>query len=231
MAYAGGSWLPVGCNGAFRQSLDVAAARVVEVADAFFAEVGRGYSIKVRSSGQDEDLAAACDAAGLARFEEAPQMLCRQALPVRALPDGVRLRWVDHAAGVADFVAINAEAYAIYGMPEDVLPDMFGRPDVVLADQRVSMVVAYRGDEPVATSLVFVSDGTASLQWVGTRSSARGLGLGEAVTVATTNRAFERGAGACTLQASTMGAPLYARLGYETVYRYAEYVRWSAPAG
>jgi hypothetical protein len=32
-----------------------------------------------------------------------------------------------------------------------------------------------------------------------------------------------------TLQASAMGEPLYARLGYETQYHYREYVRWEAP--
>ncbi len=134
---------------------------------------------------------------------------------------------MDDAAGVGDFVTVNAEAYAVYGMPSDVIADMFDRPDAVLADPALAMVVAYREEAPVAAALVYVSDGTASLQWVGTRSEARGLRLGEAVTVWTTNEAFERGAGSCTLQASVMGAPLYRKLGYETLYRYAEYVRWS----
>ena len=47
-----------------------------------------------------------------------------------------------------------------------------------------------------------------------------------------TNLAFEHGASSCTLQASPMGAPLYLGLGYETIYHYAEFVRWpKAPAG
>ena len=41
-----------------------------------------------------------------------------------------------------------------------------------------------------------------------------------------TNLAFEHGASSCTLQASPMGEPIYLRLGYETIYRYEEYVRW-----
>jgi hypothetical protein len=231
LAYAGGSWLPIGCNGAFRLSDDVAPALVIDVADAFFAGVGRGFSIKVRDSGQDEDLRAACVAAGFDAFgETAPQMACRR--PVAAvppLPSGARLARVEDASGLRDFVTVNAEAYSVYGMPSDVIGDMFDRPGAVLADPALAMVVAYRDEAPAAAALVYVSDGTASLQWVGTRSEARGLRLGEAVTVWTTNEAFERGAGSCTLQASVMGAPLYGKLGYETLYRYAEYVRWTAP--
>jgi GNAT superfamily N-acetyltransferase len=229
VAFASGSWLPIGCNGAFRTSDVVPASSVIEAADAFFAEVGRGYSIKVRDDGPDEDLRAACDAAGVTAFESSPQMACRQRLVAPELPTGVELRRVVDAAGLADFVSIDAEAYATYGMPEDVIGDMVARADVVLNDPRTAFVVAYREGEPMATSLVYVSEGTASLQWVGTRPAARGLGLGAAVTVWATNEAFDRGAGSCTLQASTMGAPLYAKLGYETLYHYAEHVRWETP--
>jgi ribosomal protein S18 acetylase RimI-like enzyme len=233
LAYAGGSWLPVGCNGAFRTDDSVAPAVLLEVANAFFTEHGRGYSVKARDTGADDDLAAACEAHGLAAFgDPAPEMLCRSRLPVPDLPAGVTLRRVDDVAGVTAFSSVNAEAYATYGMPEDVLPAMFDRPEAVLADAErdTAIVVAWRDDRPLATALVFVSDGTASLQWVGTRPEARQLHLGAAVTVWATNEAFDRGAATCTLQASVMGEPLYRRLGYETLFHYREYVCWTAPS-
>jgi hypothetical protein len=232
LAYAGGSWLPVGCNGAFRLSDGVSPSVVLEVADAFFGERKRGYCVQVRDNGPDEDLRQICEAGGLVTFgDPAPEMICRQPLAVPGLAPGVELRRVDNAGGVADFTAVNAEAYATYGMPLDVLVDMFDRPEAVLAEPDLAMVVAYRDDMPVAAALVFMSDGIASLQWVGTRPEARGLHLGAAVTVWTTNEAFERGASACTLQASSMGEPLYRRLGYETLYHYREYVRWRSGRG
>ena len=83
--------------------------------------------------------------------------------------------------------------------------------------------------EPVATAMVYESDGVAGLQWVGTVPAARTGGLGALVTVAATNLAFDHGASSCTLQASPMGAPLYLRLGYETIYHYSEHVRWPRP--
>jgi ribosomal protein S18 acetylase RimI-like enzyme len=184
--------------------------------------------VKVRDSGQDEDLREACEAAGLEGFgDPEPQMVCWKPLAVPELPAGVVLQRVEDAAGVADFVSVNAEAYATYGMPDDVVPAMFDRPEAVLSDPDVAMIVASRDGRALATAMVYVSDGTASLQWVGTRPEARQLSLGAAVTVWTTNEAFDRGAASCTLQASTMGAPLYRRLGYETLYHYNEYVRWT----
>ena len=99
----------------------------------------------------------------------------------------------------------------------------------MLEDPAASIVVARRADQPVATAMVYESDGVASLQWVGTVPSARGTGLGALVTVAPTNLAFDHGASSCSLQASPMGESVYLRLGYETIYHYDEYVRWPKP--
>ena len=75
---------------------------------------------------------------------------------------------------------MNAEAYATYGMPPEVLTDLFDEVPAVLQDSAASIVVARRDDEPIATAMVYASDGVASLQWVGTvpggaraRASAR----------------------------------------------------------
>ncbi|HXY26867.1 MAG TPA: GNAT family N-acetyltransferase, partial [Acidimicrobiales bacterium] len=105
------------------------------------------------------------------------------------------------------------------------------RPEAVLGDPSAHIVLATRGDEAVATAMAYESDGVASLQWVGTIPAARGVGLGALVTVVATNLAFGRGASSCTLQASPMGEPVYRRLGYESLYRWAEYVRWPRPPG
>ena len=144
-------------------------------------------------------------------------------------PAEVSLREVRDEEGVADFAAVNTDAYATYGMPAEVFVDMFDRPGRMLACAQTSIVVGYQGNRPVATALSFVSDGVGCLQWVGTVPDARHLSLGRLVTEWATNAAFERGATSVTLQASAMGEPLYARLGYETQYHYREYVRWEAP--
>ena len=59
------------------------------------------------------------------------------------------------------------------------------------------------------------------MYFVGTVEAARGLGIGELVTRAVTDRAFDLGAAAVTLQASPMGEAIYARMGYVAAYRYS----------
>ncbi len=227
---AGGTWIPVVANGAFRADDALGGGELIARADAFFGNLARGYSVKVRDSGEDEDLRVACGAAGLEPFgDPVPQMIRHGPLEAAAPVDGVVLRPVVDAQGVQDFITVNAEAYGTYGMPADVLADLFDQPAVLLEDPAAHIVVATREGRPIATAMMFESDGVAGLQWVGTVPGARTGGLGALVTVAVTNLAFERGASSCTLQASPMGAPLYLRLGYETIYHYSEHVRWPRP--
>lgn len=227
---AGGSWLPVVANCAFRTEPGVGGSDLIGHAESFFGRLARGFSVKVRDTGEDDDLRDACGAAGLEQFgSPVPQMLVLAPLPDANGIDGVMLDEVDDEAGVADFVAVNAEAYATYGMPAEVLPELFDKATALAEDPAAHVMVARRDGVPLATAMTFDSDGVASLQWVGTVPSARGSGLGALVTTLTTNSAFERGASSCTLQASPMGEPIYRALGYETVYRYAEYVRWPQP--
>ena len=123
---AGGTWIPVVANGAYREDDSMPGDELIARADAFFGAMARGYSIKVRDNGQDEDLRAACLAAGLDAFGDAtPEMLCPSPLPDGDLPVGVEVRWVDDEAGLRDFLAVNAVAYATYGMPGEVIGDLF----------------------------------------------------------------------------------------------------------
>ena len=227
---ASGTWIPVVANGAFRSDDALNGSALVAAADAFFSSLKRGFTIKVRDSGEDDDLRAACLRAGLELFgDPVPEMVCRAPLSDLPVIDGVTVSLVDDDAGLRDFVNVNAEAYATYGMPPEVLVDVFDELGAVQADSAASIVVARRDEQPVATAMVYESDGVASVQWVGTVPAARGTGIGALVTVMVTNLAFAHGASSCSLQASPMGASVYHGLGYETMYHYEEYVRWSAP--
>jgi hypothetical protein len=230
LLFATGSWIPINCNGAFRLDPDVAAEEVVERADNFFDELGRGYCVKVRDTGDDDDLRAACQAAGLEKFRSGePQMVLNAPLPDVSPAPGVELRIVTTEAQVVDFSRVNEDAYAIYGMPPDQVAALFSRPANMLACADAISVVAYRDGEPLSAAQVYLSHGIAGVYWVGTVSAARGKGLAESVTRVVGNMAFDRGARFSTLQASTMGEPVYRRMGYVELYRYEDYVRWSAP--
>ena len=227
---AGGTWIPVVANGAFRTDDSLGGAALIDKADAFFKDLGRGYTVKVRDGGEDDDVRHACAQAGLELFgDPVPEMIRREPLPAASPVEGVSVHVVEDEADLRDFIAVNAAAYATYGMPADVHPDLFDEIDRVLQDAAASIVVARRGREAMATAMAYESDGVASLQWVGTVPGARGMGLGALVTVASTNLAFDHGASSVSLQASPMGESVYHRLGYETIFHYGEYVRWPKP--
>jgi hypothetical protein len=229
---AGGTWIPVVANSAFRSDDALDGAELVARADTFFAGLTRGFSVKVRETGADDDVRKACESAGMERFgAPVPEMIRSRPIPDPPTLEGVTLRTVDDTAGLHDFIAVNGEAYGTYGMPAEVLAELFDEPERVIDDPCAHIVVASRAGAPVATAMTYESDGVASLQWVGTVPSARTAGLGALVTIAATNVAFAHGASSCTLQASPMGEPLYLQLGYETIYHYTEHVRWPKPAG
>ena len=230
---AGGTWIPVVVNGAFRSDDSLPGDQLITRAEAFFTGMARGFSVKVRDSGEDEDLRQACEAEGLQTFGDAvPQMICRAPLPARS-PTRRGRPTADRRRGgrAATFITVNAEAYGTYGMPPEVHADLFDMPALVIEDTAASVVVARRGGEPIATAMTYESDGVASLQWVGTVPAARTAGLGALVTIAGDEPRFAHGASSCSLQASPMGEPIYRKLGYETAYHYGEYVRWPKPPG
>ena len=230
LLFATGTWVPVLANGAVRFDDRVDAKMVVDLAREWFVPRRRGYTIVVRDLPVDDDLRVACQDAGLNTFgEPSPEMVCRRRLEDRAPPQGVELRWVSTEDDVADFAAVNAAAYATYGMPEGALPATFSLPQRLLDSRHVRSVIAYNGATPLAAAQTFASHGIACVTWVGTVPEGRGRGLGEAVTRAVTNAGFDMGARVNTLQASVMGAPIYRRMGYETIYHYDNYVALTPP--
>lgn len=227
LLFATGTEFPVTCNGVVRIDPTVSAGAVLEVADAWFGTKGRGYSVAtVELDDRDEDLRAAAEARGLLRIMDSPAMVCEARLADAVAPAGVELRWIDQPAQVADAVAINDAAYQSLGMPAQVIVDQIRVPEAMLAPH-VRTVVAYEGEVPLATAQVLLSHGIAGVYYVGTVDAARGRGLAELVTRAVTNEGFDRGAAFVTLQASSMGEPIYRRMGYRDAYRYVTHARFA----
>ncbi|HEY2429692.1 MAG TPA: GNAT family N-acetyltransferase, partial [Acidimicrobiales bacterium] len=168
------------------------------------------------------------EAACLRPVGAGPEMVCRTRLADVPVGEGVELRWASDEAGINDFIAVNSDAYSTYGMPREVVAETIVDPRRVLVPH-IHTVVAYVEGAPVAAAQTVLSHGIAGVYWVGTVEAARGRGLGEAVTRAVTNRAFDLGARINTLQASPMGEPIYTRMGYETIFRHRTFVRFSPP--
>ena len=80
---------------------------------------------------------------------------------------------------------------------------------------------AYVDGEIASTATLVVSDDVAGIYNVATPPAFRRRGLGEAVTAAAVAEGGRRGCRIATLQASAMGLPIYERMGFRTVARWA----------
>jgi ribosomal protein S18 acetylase RimI-like enzyme len=219
MLFAGASDFPAYNNGVHRVDDSVPGTVVVEKARAFFAARGRGFSLWVRDTGEDEDLREAAEAAGIVAFGDSPQMVCRARLEDRPLPAGVEIRMVTDAAGARDYADIVGPAYVSLGAPEAANRSHFNGPNALLTGPQMQSAVAYLEGAPVSCAQILVSHGIAGVYWVGSLEAARGRGIAEAVTRYVTNLGFDFGAADVQLQASSMGEPVYRRMGYEDAYR------------
>jgi hypothetical protein len=227
LLFAAASDFPVSMNGVIRLDRSAPAATVVDLAEAWFGERGRGYSVSTSGHGDgDADLVAEAEARGLLRIMDTPAMVCDARLADGAAPDGIELRLASTPEDIAAFVAINDAAYQSLGMPAEVIATSVLAPERVLAPH-VRTVIAWEGDQPLATAQILLSHGIAGVYYVGTVEAARGRGLAELVTRTVTNLGFDLGARMVTLQASSMGDPIYRRMGYRELYRYTTHTRFA----
>lgn len=219
LLYAGGHPLPAHVNGFFRTDDSADPAAVLRQAQEFFGERGRGFSAWLRDSGEDDDLTEAAREAGMAEIGTYPEMACDEPIGAPTPGEGIELRRVTEPEGVRDMLRICAPAYAVYGAPEEIFdPDRFVAERAL--EPHVITFNAYDGATAVSTATAILSNGIAGIWLVGTLPGAERRGLARACTAAAHDAALEHGAALTTLEASPMGAPLYPRMGYRTLFGY-----------
>jgi GNAT superfamily N-acetyltransferase len=143
--------------------------------------------------------------------------------PSIASPEGVTIQRVANAEALADWVRIALDPLglppeweapllvmetALGWSPEDVYQRFLGKLD----------------GHPVACSSVFLGAGVAGLHTVRTLAGARRKGIGTAISLAPLRHARERGYRVGVLSASSLGEPVYRRLGFGDYCRLSAYV-------
>lgn len=191
------------------------AALVDEVRD-HYGSVGLPFALYFRDDVTPE-LADACAAAGMVEHWQVPLMVLDPIPTIPEPPAGLRVERLD---------AANADVYASviaagFGAPHELAVALFGR-GLAAATEFVGLL-GYLDGEPVATSAVFVGAGVAGVYNVATVPSARGRGVGAAMTWAAVAAGAEAGATASILQASEAGQPVYERMGYGVPARYRQF--------
>jgi Acetyltransferase (GNAT) domain len=156
---------------------------------------------------------------GLGLVGHPPLMLRPPGPPLDQRWTACTLRWVVGGQGVVDAERVLVEGYPL---PElQPLQPGSALDSRLLADD-TRLVVAYDGDEPVATAAAHSACGVTLVENVATLPAARGKGAGTAVTAAATTAFAGQPA---VLIASDAGQPIYQRLGYLRVERWTAWLR------
>jgi GNAT superfamily N-acetyltransferase len=216
---------PVLVNSALRTgSMD--GKEVLNRAQAFFGKLGHGWETWIREDA-DADLRQAAETSGLCAAPQLIGMVLDSSPDLRDVPRDVEFVWVGDAHGVRDFANVAADGFheEAPGL-SDLIRTIFSERRSLIAPDTAAFVVRYKG-EPAATALAMVKEDVAWIGWVATRRQFRGLGLGRLATAAATRAGFMLGAKFASLEATTMGVPVYQRLGFREIVRYRNY--W--PAG
>ena len=206
---------PIIINTAFRTDPRVAPADALARSRTFYGALGHGFTLGT-SDHADADLEGAAAEAGWTRAIELPAMVRRARLADRCLPAGASIRRVDPSLEIDAFRAVVRDGFASDADEIAAVEAVFSTPTALAAPDTVGVLASLDGRD-VAVAMVDVIEGTGYVGWVGTLPAFRRRGLGELVTRAATNAAFELGADLVALGAYPMGLPLYTNMGCETV--------------
>jgi ribosomal protein S18 acetylase RimI-like enzyme len=126
----------------------------------------------------------------------------------------------------ADSLAASIDAAVVgFGGSQQVMETIYG---VLATTADATIFEARVGDVVVATACAWVSDGCVGIFNVATTPAHRRRGYGRAVTEHAVRAGFAAGADLAWLQASELGASVYASMGFREVDREEVYVRAEA---
>ena len=189
-------------------------AGCIDRVKAFFVDRGTPFTFRFRNDdGFQPD--HALESAGLVKARTVPLMVASS-----ADIDGVgdcEIRQVDEGSWHAHISTIANG----FGMPLDLVESVI--PAALATSSDYAGFNAYLHGTVVSTSALVVSDGVAGVYNVATPEAYRGRGFGGATTRAAIAEGLRRGCAHTTLQASDMGYPLYAEMGYRTVVQWRNY--------
>jgi ribosomal protein S18 acetylase RimI-like enzyme len=211
---------------AIRSTLESSAAEWADALTTFFDARGKSGCVFARV-GADDDLNDELSAREFREWALTPEMVCDHRLDDREPPAGVSVRWATTPEDVSAYADIAGKAFVHLSVPENITRDAVDNPAVMLGSDCVIALADLDG-VPVAGALVVLfgaGDPGAYVSWVACLDAGRGRGLGDIVTRAVTNAAFDRGSSLVTLEASPFGKSTYARMGYEEIYNYRILIR------
>lgn len=182
---------------------------------AYFAE--RALPCRIAFRGADHERCAPALEVGGWRGKSDPVPGMTLPLPTSppAAPGGLAIERVRTPEQLARF---REAAFAGFGYP--VAGARLFLNERLLALPHVRMYAGFVAGAVVATSMLVATGDVAGIYWVATVEGQRGRGYGEALTWAAATGGSEFGCGIASLQASKLGRPVYARMGFAHVLDY-----------
>jgi GNAT superfamily N-acetyltransferase len=180
-----------------------------------------GVPLRLHLASEHASVAPALLADGYVQTDAVP------AMGLGPIPDdlpahvsGLDVRRVETAGELEHFGAL---AFGTFEYPVELAPVAL-TPDL-LALPHAELYVGYIGAAPVCCSMLLVTGHVAGIYWVGVTRSQRRRGLGAAITAHAVRAGKERGCALASLQASPLGAPVYRRIGFQSVREYLRFDR------
>ena len=220
-----------------RFSVAAADTRIAEIS-ARFRRRAMPLSWWILPDSTPDDLEARLARAGFGHAQRLPAMALDLATLVNeGLPAGVAMDEVRDAEAYGPAVDVLIDAFQMRADLREPVIGAFGNlsagslaePGVArsAAEPRAAgwaestvaarTIVARLDGEVVGTALVVIDGPVAGIYNVGVRESARGRGIGRAVTAEVARIARATGCRLAILEASAIGAPVYRRLGFREV--------------
>jgi GNAT superfamily N-acetyltransferase len=191
----------------------------IERAIAYFDGQRLPFVVRIRA-GIDDLAERAAESAGLPFRDTVPGMVMARIPDAPEPPPALEIRSAHDRKTLDDHLAVLS---ASFSMPIDLARQLL--TERVLSVIDAELYVGYVDGAPVASSALIASDRVAGVWNVGCIPSHRERGLGEAMTWHAVRRGAEIGCVMANLQASEMGQPIYARMGFEVVAGYRTFVR------
>jgi len=139
-------------------------------------------------------------------------------IPRGPKPSGIRLDWID------DLRVFDDHPHPYLGpMTTKVRRAHRDYHQKLIDADKARLIVAWHGDKPVGTTLIFAYRGSAGLYDVGVVEPFRGRGIGEALLLESLRGARRLGLDCAVLSAASKAVPLYARVGFTDAGSYGSY--------
>jgi len=190
-------------------------AATAAAVSSYFADRKLPFQLTFRERGPDPSIGNLESNGWRRKPEPMPGMTLAMPASTQAAPARLAIQEVRTQEQLVGFreAAFRGFGYPVAAARIFLNERVFGLPQVRLYSGLVDGAV-------VATSMLIATGVIAGIYWVATLEEQRGRGYGEALTLSAVAGGREFGCGIASLQASMLGRPVYARMGFEHVLDY-----------